>query len=67
MIRKKRLILLGCLLVIGLISGMALAQDGRINPARKYHFGGDTLYCNHDDGLHAAEHDRAVPVQLAAS
>ena len=32
MIRKKRLILLGCLLVIGLISGMALAQDGRINP-----------------------------------
>lgn len=47
--QSKRLILLGCLLLLGLMSGMALANDGRINPP-PYHFGGDALYCNHTDG-----------------
>jgi hypothetical protein len=47
--RTTSLILLTCLLLVGAISGVALANDGRINPP-PYHFGGDALYCNHDDG-----------------
>ena len=47
--RTTSLILLTCLLLVGVISGVALANDGRINPP-PYHFGGDALYCNQNDG-----------------
>lgn len=44
-----------CILVLSLLSALLVlsvqADDGRINPAN-YHFGGDVLYCEADNGCH---------------
>ncbi len=45
----NKLLIVVTLLVIGLVASAAFANDGRINPP-PYHFGGDALYCNHQEG-----------------